>query len=115
MSPSDGLPSGVTWPEFEILPDSDTYDREGFPYPLDVRFRRNGQTHRRDGLDFIGVTVTRGQVTNKEGVMPDALCLRMRHIGGELEKGDSVVLYAAYGESLFPIGWFPIRVVAASD
>jgi hypothetical protein len=104
----------VDGPEFDILPDSDTYDRERFSYPLDVRFRRNRQAHQRDGLDFIGVTVTRGQVSNKDGATPNAVYLRMRHTGGELEKGDSVVLYAAYGERLFPVGWFPIRVVAAS-
>lgn len=102
-------------PEFEILLDSDTYDRAGFSYPVGVRFRRNGQTHQRSGLDFIGVSLTRGQVANKEGAAPDWVCLRMRHTGGELEKGDSVVLYAAYGERLFPVGWFPIRAVAASD
>lgn len=98
-------------PEFEILPDSDTYDRERFPYPLGVRFRRNGRTHTTNGLDYIGVDLSRGSITDVRHAAPDFVCLRMRHMGGSLENGDSVVIYAAYGDAMIPVGWFPVRAV----
>lgn len=99
--------------EFEILPDSESYDRERFPYPQGVRFRRNGQTHTsKSGLDHIGVELSRGRIADVDDVAPDFVCLRMRNAGGSLEKGDEVVIYAAYGDALMPVGWFSIRVVS---
>ena len=103
-------------PEFEILPDSDTYYRERFPYPLGVRFRRNGRAHTtNNGLDYIGVDLSRGSITDTNHATPSFVCLRMRHTGGSLENGDSVVLYAAYDEGLIPVGWFAVRAVAEGN
>lgn len=100
---------GVTATVYDILPDSDSYDRESFPYPVGVAVSATGQKAWQNGLEFSELTLVEGRIENSEGVAPDRVLFRSRHTGGTLENGDSIVIYGDYGGQLWPIGWFALR------
>ena len=91
---------------FLIRDDSTEYAHATFEYPVDVIIRPTGEKVIPHELEHERLEVLQGCVRTLDGRVADDLVFRVRHVGGSIYTGDSIIVSAIMGGELLGVGWF---------
>ena len=91
---------------FLIRDDSTEYAHATFEYPVDVIIRPTGEKVIPHELEHERLEVLQGCVRTLDGRVADDLVFRVRHVGGSIYTGDSIIVSAIMDGELLPVGWF---------
>lgn len=92
--------------KFLIRDDSTEYAHATFEYPVDVIIRPTGVKVTPHHLEHERLEVLQGSVRTIDGRVADELVFRVRHVGGSIYTGDSIIVSAIMDGKLLPVGWF---------